>query len=150
MYNSLGSEEWLNAPSSCHCHEQVCATLCTLFLPLHRMENACLQWTGTKDYSKMCYINIEDEGVFQKKSTASLLPLLATCVSHPHFAALFPLGEHTVTNASNQTLRRWRDTVPSKQREKESTPDHQETFCETTGGVLLTFIFKNICQATAF
>lgn len=97
------------------------------------MENACLQWTKTKDYLEIYYINTEDKGVFQNKSTASLLPLFGICVGHPHLAALFPLGEHTVTNAKKQTLRRWKDTVPSKQREKESTPDHQETFCETTG-----------------
>lgn len=126
MYNSSGSEEWLNAPSSCHCHEQICATLCTRFLPFSRMENACLQWTRTKDYSKMCYINIKDKGVFQK-STASLLPLLGICVGHPHLAALFPLGEHTVTNASNQTLRRWRDTGQAS-RQKRKAPQMTKRF----------------------
>lgn len=90
------------------------------------MENACLQWTRTKDYSKMCYINTEDKGVFQKRSTASLLPLLGICADHPHLAALFPLGKQSVTHTSNQTLRRWRDTVASKQREKASTLYHQE------------------------
>lgn len=91
------------------------------------MEKACLQWSRTKEYSKMYHINTEDKSVFQKKSTDSLLPLLGICVGHPHLAALFPLVKHSVTHASNQTLRRWRDTVPSKQREKESTSDHQKT-----------------------
>lgn len=89
VYNSLGSEKWLNAPSSCHCYVQICATL---FLPLCRMENACLHWTRTKDYSKMYYINIADKGVFQKKPTASLLALLGVCVGQPHLAARFSLG----------------------------------------------------------
>lgn len=30
--------------------------------------------------------------------------MLGVCVGHPHLAALFPLGKHTVTHASSQTL----------------------------------------------